>query len=262
MAECKNLTIFEGPDGSGKSTAAMSYALRTGAKYVHFDARMNTTKSLGRTYVEAMLPALLGYQDVVFDRCWLSERPYRIAFHGEDLRLDTVQIRMLERLAMRCGAVLVKCYPSWDVVSTCYRSRPGDEMLDNEDQLKQVYQLYGLQSQGLPCVTYDYTTHCPDNLRDKIEYLRFDNHDISLWTAGNRNGELFIKARDMHDTTTCDHDSFYTWPEGFLYDETSYLVTQNLINLGIEERQIFWCCDANATDTSSKEQIQVYGDIK
>ena len=67
MRQCRRLTIFEGPDGSGKSTAAQAYAEATKAKYVHFPALPQVDKSLGRIYVEAMLPALLGYQDVVFD---------------------------------------------------------------------------------------------------------------------------------------------------------------------------------------------------
>jgi len=100
---CKRLTIFEGCDGSGKSTAAAKFAEEHGAKLVHFPALPRVTNNLARMYVEAMLPALLGYQDVVFDRCWLSEEPYGTAFREGQDRLGVVSVRMLERLAFRCG---------------------------------------------------------------------------------------------------------------------------------------------------------------
>ena len=85
MKTSKKLTIFEGCDGSGKTTAAREFAEQTGAKYVHFHNLPRIKKGLGRMYVEAMLPALLGYQEVVFDRSWLSETPYGEAFReGRD----------------------------------------------------------------------------------------------------------------------------------------------------------------------------------
>jgi polyphosphate kinase 2 (PPK2 family) len=114
MIDSKVLTIFEGPDGSGKTTAAREYAEQTGARYVHFPALPRVKHGLGRMYVEAMLPALLGYHDVVFDRCWLSETPYGEAFREGQDRLTQADRRMLERLALRCGAVVVKCLPEWD----------------------------------------------------------------------------------------------------------------------------------------------------
>ena len=76
------LTIFEGPDGGGKTTAAEKYAKETGAQYVHFGPLPHVKDSLARVYVEAMMPAILGLQDVVFDRSWLSEIPYGTAFRG------------------------------------------------------------------------------------------------------------------------------------------------------------------------------------
>lgn len=237
MAKCKHLTIFEGPDGSGKTTAALAYAVQTNAKYIHFDACLGVTKSLGRRYVEAMLPAILGYQNVVFDRCWLSEFPYKSAFHGGPLRVDHFQIRMLERLAMKCGAVVVQCRPPWDIVAKCFNGRTEDEMMDNVDQLKQVYKLYGSQEQGLPELHYDYTQDLigPED----IEKLRMPLHEVDAGTAGNLDGSVFIRSRNNTERLG-DFDPFYQWPEGLLHDETCYYITQQLHQLEIEEKDIMW----------------------
>ena len=72
---CKNLTIFEGCDGSGKTVAAKEFAEKTGALYYHFDA-LDGCENVSQVFIDAMLPALLGVQDVVFDRSWLSEKIY------------------------------------------------------------------------------------------------------------------------------------------------------------------------------------------
>ena len=53
MTLSRELTIFEGPDGAGKTTLAKAYAELTGARYVHFGplprVLMPNTCSLRRT---------------------------------------------------------------------------------------------------------------------------------------------------------------------------------------------------------------------
>jgi thymidylate kinase len=236
------LTIFEGPDGGGKSTAAKVYAEATGAKYVHFPALPRVSRSLGRMYVEAMLPALLGYQDVVFDRCWLSEMPYGVAFREGRDRLTDASRRMLERLAMRCGAVVVKCQPAWETVKANYLSRKHMEMLDNEHQLKTVYDLYAEQPTSLPVFAHDYTKgdlFQIDKMVLDLEPMRFTRHPLDLASAGNWNGRVVLIGEAFAEHKDCD--AFYQWPfASFSGEGCSQWLAEKLDLAEVSEDQILW----------------------
>lgn len=234
------LTIFEGPDGSGKTTAAQAFARMTGARYVHFGPLPRVNKSLGRMYVEAMLPALLGYQDVVFDRCWLSEMSYGVAFREGKDRLTSASRRMLERLAMRCGAVVVKCQPSWETVKANYLSRKHVEMLDNEHQLKTVYDLYAKQATDLPVVNYDYTSGMRvSKLALIVERLRMRRHMVDLVSAGNWDAHVVLVGESFAERK--DVDAWYQWPFGsFSNDGCSQWLTDQLDSIKVGENDILW----------------------
>lgn len=239
----KKLTIFEGPDGGGKSTAAQAFAQATGAKYVHFSALHRVGKNLGRIYVEAMLPALLGYQDVVFDRCWLSELPYGVAFREGRDRLTNASRRMLERLAMRCGAVVVKCQPGWEAVRLSYMTRKHLEMLDNEDQLRTVYDLYAEQVTDLPELHYDWTKNDDlfqiAKLAMDVDALRFVPHQLELASAGNWEAKIVLIGEAFAERK--DNDAWYQWPfASFSGDGCSQWLTEQLDQLGIGEDQLLW----------------------
>lgn len=232
------LTIFEGSDGSGKTTAAEKYAEDTGARYVHFNNLPNVGHGLARMYVEAMLPALLGYQDVVFDRCWLSELPYGTAFRGGKDRLGEASRRMLERLAMRCGAVVVRCCPPWESVERTYLGRQDEEYLTNTEELKLVYDLYKVYHTGLPELVYDYTQgKVLDTFR--LEHLRMARHPLTIASAGNWRAETVLVGEEF--TTQKDYDPFYQWPFASFSDQgCSRWLTQQLIQAKVPERHVLW----------------------
>lgn len=233
----KKLTIFEGPDGSGKSTTARRYAEQTGAKYVHFPALPRVNRNLARMYVEAMLPAVLGYQDVVFDRSWLSEMPYGLAFREGFDRMAYASRRMLERLALRCGVVVVMCDPGWKVVRENFMARKHLEMLDNDTQLKTVYDLYAKQRTDLPVVTYNYRGEHGEHLPELLmEAERTIKHPLDLATAGNWQaeyvliGEAFAERKDL--------DAWYQWPFASFSPEgcSQWLTSQ----LPVGEDKLLW----------------------
>lgn len=237
----RNITIFEGPDGSGKSTLAEKFAKETGALYIHFDAMKNVNNCLGRIYAEAMLPALLGYQDLVFDRSWLSENPYNIAFHKGKERLTVIDMQMLERLAMRCGTVVVHCQPSWETVKSNYLGRKEIEMLDNEHQLKQVYDLYTSQETYLPKLKYDYTKDDSSitQLIDKVEAIRLPKHPVTSKSTGNWDAKkVIIGNPDRH---VCDTNTFYNWPfVSFDNNDYNHDITYDINSFNIDERELLW----------------------
>lgn len=242
MTFCKKLTIFEGPDGSGKTTAAQAYAKSTGARYVHFGPMQSVRKSLGRVYVEAMLPALLGYQDVVFDRSWLSEVPYGKAFRNGDDRLGDIQRRMLERLAMRCQTLVVDCRPDWDLVQANYMARREIEMLDTPEQLKQVYDLYGRRGAScLPTLKYDYSK--ASNIVEFVRVLegrfRTTSHPLDVASAGDLDAEILIVGENFAEHK--EPDPLYQWPfASFNGQGCSMWLTGQLRDAGISEHSLLW----------------------
>ena len=233
------LTIFEGPDGSGKTTAAKVFASATGAKYVHFPALPRVGRNLGRMYVEAMLPALLGYQDVVFDRCWLSEVPYGTVFREGHDRLTDASRRMLERLAFRCGAVVVMCLPPFEVVKTNYMRRRHLKMLDNADQLAGVHYIYESQVTALPVVSHDYRLTPVALLPEIVGEMRTGLHFKHLASAGNGDAKVVLVGDCFAERKDCD--SWYQWPfASFSNSGCSQWLTNLLEYHGIGEGKLFW----------------------
>lgn len=234
----RHLTIFEGPDGSGKTTAAKKFAEATGARYVHFPAMPRVGKSLARMYVEAMLPALLGYQPVVFDRCWLSEGPYGTVFREGRDRLTRSSRCMLERLALRCGGVVVRCQPEYFVVRANYMKRRHLEMLENEDQLHEVYDMYPYEQTDLELLTYDYTVDHDIEPSD-IDALRTRAHRTSIQSAGNWDAEVVLVGQSFAERK--DVDPFYQAPfVSFSNEGCSQWLTHQLNTAGVSEMELLW----------------------
>lgn len=239
MSTSKLLTIFEGCDGSGKSTAAREYAGDNDAKYVHFHNLPRVKHGLARMYVEAMLPALLGYENVVFDRSWLSELPYGQAFREGQDRLTVADRCMLERLAMRCGAVVVSCRPPWEVVLDNYRGRKAKEMLKNEAQLREVYDIYKTQITQLPSLTYDFNEDLYSTLVRDIHHLRMPCHPLELKSAGNWQAETVLVGESFAERK--DQDPWYQWPfASFSGEGCSQWLTELLASNMVNEAELLW----------------------
>ena len=231
----KTLTIFEGCDGSGKTRAAEKFAADTGARYVHFGPLPLVSKGLARMYVEAMLPAILGYEDLVFDRSWLSDSPYGHAFRHGTMRLCQADLSMLERVALRCSAVVVHCDPGWEAVVASYRSRKADELLENEAQLQHVYEQYCNLETDLPTVKYNYAIG--DHISNWVTgQYRTGVHSLEARSAGNLRAELAIVGSDFGPVK--DHDPFLQHPfVSFSGSGCSRWLTQQL---AISEQSLYW----------------------
>lgn len=237
LKKTKKLVILEGPDGAGKTTLAKKICQDLDAEYVHSGPLKVVKRGLPRMYIEAMLPAMLGLRNVVMDRCWLSEMPYGIAFrHGED-RLTKASVAMLERAALRCGGELIMCIPPWGHVSANYASHHEDEMLENENQLKLVYDIY-LSTQARTCLnttTYDYTNpdwqkFVPDNTPEHFKDIR---------TAGNLNANVVLVGESF--ASQKDDDPFYQLPfMSFTNNGCSSWLANGLIEAKISERNLLW----------------------
>jgi thymidylate kinase len=238
---CHWLTVFEGPDGAGKTTAARKYAERMSAKYVHFGPFTRAGQDLARFYVEGMLPALHGYQHVVMDRSWLSEPIYSEVYRGVESRISRPTQAILERLAFKCSAVVVRCDPGFDTVKQNFESRKKDELLDHTWQLSQIYSRYTALDTALPVVKYDYRADKDGSaLNDERIYdLRSPSHLVKYHTAGVWNSKIIIVGNKLSDYGP--RDTLYRWPFGSLsalsYD---HWLSAKLLEAGISEDRLCW----------------------
>lgn len=265
MTTCSaHLTIFEGPDGGGKSTLAREYAEQTGARYVHFGPLPHMRRGLARIYAEAMLPAVLGYQPVVFDRSWLSERPYAMAFRNGRDRLGPLSQRMLERLALRCGAVVVLCQPPLAAVLDTYEQRKREEYLTAKEQLVQVYGHYTALRSHLPIVYYNYREHLGEHfpsvangVDQLVRACRSPLHPARHQTAGRLDAPVMLVGESFAQPH--NHDLLYQWPfASFSSAGCSQWLTQQLDTARIHESQLLF---VNADDIPYYEMLHFRGEI-
>jgi hypothetical protein len=235
----KRLTIFEGPDGSGKTFTAERLAKETKALLIKHGPypKICTGIALANLYLESMLPAILGYQDVVLDRSWYSERPYGIARRDGTLRIDYHEIRILERAAFRCAAAVVQCRPPIDTVLRTFRDRRRREYLETVEQARTVYDLYN-QDVALPQLFYDYTTSKTLDV-DELESLRSIPHPTGIASAGNFSAPVLLVGEGFGERH--DGHGFYRIPFGSLRrDGCCRWLTERLEEAGVDERHLCW----------------------
>lgn len=241
-----SITIFEGPDGGGKTSAAREYAKRIKALYYHFSAWRHMEDQYPRLFLEAMMPALMGYQNVVMDRSWLSDRPYNAAYHKGKPLISSYNATVLERVAMRCDTNVIMCLPPKEVCLENFRSRMDSEMLDDPDQLEYVYLLYremveDNKGSALPITVYDYTKN-----RDIYELVyglpfQYMKHSVK-WrgTVGSATARNIIVG-DLY--CECDkQDLLNAWPTVGFGPETKGMAnfSQVLAANGVHEGDVFW----------------------
>jgi thymidylate kinase len=141
----RKIIIMEGPDGAGKTTLARKIvAMLPGCFFHHHGPYPNIQGGLHHVYAQTMAPAVLNRCDVVLDRCWISEKPYGVAFRGGADRITPDQVDMLETMAARCRTTVIICLPPWETVQTNFieRKGAGQEYLAGVQQLHVVYEWY------------------------------------------------------------------------------------------------------------------------
>jgi hypothetical protein len=232
MKTSKRLYIVEGPDGAGKTRLAQTIACVGNAHYVHLGPFPRVERGLARLYVEAMLPAVLGFSDVVMDRSWLSEKPYGDAFRNGADRIGPTQ-RSLERLAWRCQTVVIRCLPPWERVLQNFGQRA--ELLNTTIELREVYDAYADLRTSLPMVTVNPFEQKPDlNI-----YSASVPHHLHVPSAGNLRGRITLVGDKFGDLN--DRNPLYQWPFGSLCQGgCSQWLGAQLDEAGISERDLFW----------------------
>lgn len=176
------IIILEGPDGAGKTTLAEALRHRLQPDRMtqivkHGPYTNLVPEELCKIYFRSMTQALTYNDHVIMDRSWLSERIYGNVYRGGADRVDMPRKRMLERVALARGAVVVHCQPSFELCATAFTSRSDDEYLDTLKQLQQVYDEYETLKlhTSLPVIHYDYQYDEVDALITKIKAASTEN---------------------------------------------------------------------------------------
>jgi thymidylate kinase len=143
----RRIIIFEGPDGAGKTTLAQAVAMELGATYHHHGPYLEVVDGadLATIYRRSFLPAMRGTEDVVLDRCWMSELPYGLAFRNGLDRLGRARVEAIEHTlayASQARTSVYLCLPTWEVVLKNWQSRRENEFLPDEIRLRMVYDWY------------------------------------------------------------------------------------------------------------------------
>ena len=260
LRSCKSITIFEGPDGGGKSTAAQELAAKTGARLVHCGP-FPGMKHIGRLYLEAMAPALDGYQDVVMDRCWLSEPIYGLVHRNGEDRLGIAGRRMLERVAMRCLTQVLLYLPPLETCLESYRRRQGAEYLDSENKLTQVWHKYDDRHMStsaqrltdLPVTVVDYTNG--DTIKPMLPSACGLAHHAEWATAGPRaTAKVIIVGESFGPQKEADGLAQYPFVS-FSHLGCSQWLTQHLEDCGVMERDLLW---VNALELGAEELLATH----
>ena len=234
------LFILEGCDGAGKSTLAQHLVATFKAKYVHHGSYKGVTQGLGKVYAESMLPAVLGKQAVVLDRSWLSEAIYAKAFRNGQDRLGAVGVRLLNRLALRCRVIVVRCQPPFNVIQRNLAINHKDEHHGDLTAIRQVYQGYQEADFGLPTIDYDFTAEYDRELF----YYELKNggtvpHQAGWRTAGSLLGKVALVGEAF--ASPSEHDPAYQWPFSSFSDSgCSQWLTRQLVQAKVPEQSLFW----------------------
>lgn len=158
MSNYSQLIIVEGPDGAGKTTLIEQLRKQLDVKHFTHHGAYAGELNIAQHYLNSMLPALTGQGTTMLDRSWLAEPIYGAAFRNGADRVGYVRARMLERCALTCRAVVIKCLPAFDTCARHFVARKAVEYLDNVEQLRAVHDSYRSLSMrtDLNVVVYDY----------------------------------------------------------------------------------------------------------
>jgi thymidylate kinase len=175
----KQLTIFEGPDGAGKTTLAKAYAQQSGSTYTHMGPYKGASAD---KFLQACEEVSCFGQKMVLDRWAPSEVIYGHTFRPDDPnRVSLEDQAMLENLTREHGVrtVLVLCLPNHQTCLDNFRRRAADgkEMLETEKQFNEVYNGYKYLAlferlTSFSVIHYDYEVHQVKDIFKLIEVAR------------------------------------------------------------------------------------------
>jgi hypothetical protein len=239
------IIILEGPDGAGKSVLAETLKIRLTKEgwtvVSHHHGPYPELKDPSLYYLTSMrrrVHAGLARYAVILDRSWLSEPIYGQALRGGIDRVGLGSRRMLERVALRCGALVVKCYPPYATAKANWARRKGLELTDDNAAFDKIYEGYLLTKTDLPVIMYDYTGE-----RGQLDRIL----EIAIAEAERAKSSPKDGIGYWHEDSVLlvgDRVSQYGWPDlpfvAFKRGGCSAWLAEKLEAWGVREHQLYW----------------------
>ncbi len=233
----KTVTIFEGPDGSGKTTLVDHLSKKLGPDFKVINHGPYPGEAQIAHYYRASLMETERHH-VFLDRCWLAEPIYGAAFRGGADRVGVASRRMLDRIALGRDGVVVLCRPPYEKCRETFVQRKGIEYLDTPEQLNDVYRRYGKMVTDLPVVCYDYTNDNMDDVIDRVVKARgpvntgpgighWDPGHVTLMVGDRMNGKPGDPLSDL---------PFVSFNEG----GCSAWLARGLESASVPEDELYW----------------------
>lgn len=239
------IIILEGPDGGGKTTLAETLRSRLQNDRMthvvkHGPYKGVASEDLCKIYFRSMSQALTYDDNVIMDRSWLSEPIYGQVYRKGENRIDMPRWRMLERVALSRGAVVIQCQPDYEDCAKTFLHRHEDEYLDTLGQLKEVYDAYELLQQHtcLPVIHYDYTRDPPEDL-----FAQLVNKSYTNKSSGGgcfREGNILMLCDKGPRTNVKSSAAIVPFINFLGNDGPSRMLAETLEREGVTEDQVYW----------------------
>lgn len=235
--------VLEGPDCGGKTTLANWLVKNHDCQLVH------TGPPQGLPFQEYMSQLMdvdlkrrmgMDTRPVVFDRLHLGERVYGPIVRDND-RLGPYYNRMLDRVLLGFGAVIVYCAPcdrQLTVDEWRKRAAEGKELITNEGLFEKVLQEYQslMVKQIVSLAMYDYTAPNAElNLIERVQtYGAFPNEGpgIGHWSPGK---STLLVGEQIAKPISGKVDWPFTGVGG-----SSLWLAERLEEWGVSERDLYW----------------------
>jgi len=253
------IIILEGPDGGGKTTLAERLRQVLGREKLanvvkHGPYIGMSSEDLCKTFFRSMSQALTYDDHVILDRSWLSEPIYGEVYRNGESRVDMQRRRMLERVALTRGAVVIHCQPEFALCVDTFNSRKDIEYLDTTEQLGRVYDAYESLPMRtcLPIVHYDYEKDTVEELLEKVMARSVPNRASGggCFKQGN-----ILMLCDKGPRTNMRPSAAVIPFINFLNDDgPSRMLAETLENEGVPESDLYWINTQNylGAPTSAK----------
>lgn len=248
-----SVTIFEGPDGAGKTTLAATLQRMLPRREQLKPVCVNHGPYIGERdiaihYLNSMVGSRTSLMHPILDRSWVSEGVYGPIMRN-GTRINVAQRRALERFALGCGAIIIMCLPSYEACKRTYLSRRESEYLPDESFLKRVYNEFAtlIDNQVVPTFLYNYERETSRTLYlDMVHDTRqaYVNHGPGVGAFRDRT-TLIVGEQVSHATAAV----LFPWMSWDLRGCVGWLSDQ-LESWGVSERDLYWI---NALDDRGNE---------